>query len=607
MAQRKCGICSEPGHTRRTCTAAETPAMVSVTRQDPSWQETGRPEEEPVHTYATPAEDDLFEDPTPATRSYGPVHASFTSECAECDGAIFEGDLIHPDGSGGWNCDQCHRILAEVANGHVHRFTWADDGNGHEGSYCQCGAMDTGAEKLARHRAATLPCPPGVHSMFDPCPGNCTQPYPVEDGATDAGDEDQPVFADPALEFLLEDPTPATPKREETNQRGYLAKDPTIGDFRRYKNGNIKPITRVSTFIKAASNRTALTDWNMRNVLLGLAHSPDVIPQVLALHPHPEGPLPEDKDTKGSLDSLVDIVSERVGSKRAAQRGTDVHSSIDRVARGLVTLDGIPSDHVPWVEAFLKCLDDNGLELIPSLVERTIYVPQFGGVMGRFDQAVRRKATGSVHMTDNKTGRIDYAWQEIEGQLALYVAGYTQHGTYAWHPTDPAQDAWEPPQYALDADLGFVFHLPVKSGVPSCTIYEVDLRRGWKHVQVCADVRGHLSGAPKPVAWTETVEPPAAECAWIPGQSSPSCDWSRDCPDHGQLPAEPEDRDWVSEFAQARDKTHLAGLYESAASVLGPGEKLDYLVATGQARLRALAALETARAVLGEASDEPPF
>lgn len=597
--------------------------MVSVTRQDPSWQETGRPEEEPVHTYAAPAED-LFGDPTPATRSYGPVHASFDGECTECYGAVMEGDLIHPDGSGGWNCDQCHRILAEVTNGHVHLFTWADDGNGHEGSYCQCGAMDTGAEKLARHHAATLPADPGT-------------------------------LVDPALEFLLEDPTPATPKREETNQRGYLAKDPTIGDFRRYKNGNIKPITRVSTFIKAASNRTALTDWNMRNVLLGLAHSPDVIPQVLALHPHPEGPLPEDKDTKESLDSLVDVVSERVGSKRAAQRGTDVHSSIDRVARGLVTLDGIPSDHVPWVKAFLKCLDDNGMELIPSLVERTIYVPQFGGVMGRFDQAVRRKATGTVHMTDNKTGRIDYAWQEIEGQLALYVAGYTQHGTYAWHPTDPAQDAWEPPQYAMDADLGFVFHLPVKSGVPSCTIYEVDLRRGWKHVQVCADVRGHLSGAPKPVAWTETVEPPAAEPAdthiyhdgtgleWehpgpLAGCPLPDCQppaepvncgmcmygsdigvpgyddkgpayVNPDCDVHGQPepPAEPEERDWVSEFAQARDKTHLAGLYESASSVLGPGEKLDYLVATGQARLRALAALETARAVLGEASDEPPF
>jgi hypothetical protein len=37
------------------------------------------------------------------------------------------------------------------------------------------------APMAARMRAANASqCPPGVHSMFDPCPGNCTDPLPDE-------------------------------------------------------------------------------------------------------------------------------------------------------------------------------------------------------------------------------------------------------------------------------------------------------------------------------------------------------------------------------------------------------------------------------------------
>lgn len=492
----------------------------------------------------------------------------------------------------------------EQASAHVHAFTREDDR-----SVCACGVEDTTAMKA--ERAAALSAPePAVDDFEDPSPRKVMQDvsgraYDVTDG---------PVGA-PAVDDF-EDPSPAVEKRSETNNRGYLAKDPTLGDFRRYKNGNIKPITRVSTFIKAGSDRTALTDWNMRNVLLGCAHFPEIAAQAKVLHPNPEGPLPEDKDTKKELDRIVDDVSERVGSKRAANEGTNVHRSIEKYARGEWGYDDMPTHHVPWVQAFVAELDRKGLELVPDLVECTIYVPQFGGVMGRFDQALREKRTGRVLMSDVKTGSLDYAWREIQGQLAMYEAGYRQHGTYVWHPTDASQDRWQDPKYTLDQDEGLVIHLPVKSGQPSCYIYKANLAEGRDHVKLCAQNREAARNAPKPEEWVPAIEPRhlvrdgsgivwdhpgiAADCtselcrpAPEPGPcchpygytyaddgNGHSGSFCEGCGAPEPEPApEPEEWDWEPRFRMVQSKAEASGLWQSATSAGVAQDEIQRLVA----------------------------
>ena len=404
----------------------------------------------------------------------------------------------------------------------------------------------------------------------------------------EGAEETAPTEADAFL-----DPTPVAPKREQTSRNGYLAKDPVLGDFRRYKNGNIKPITRVSTFIKAGSDRTALTVWNMRNVLLGAVHFPELAAQAKVLHPNPEGPLPEDKDTKRALDRIVDQLGEKVGSKRAADEGTAVHNSVDRVARGVAGLDDIPTHHVPWVRAFLKCLADLGLELMPDMVERTVFVPQFGGIMGRFDQAVREISTGRVLMADNKTGRLDYSFDEIEGQLALYEAGYRQHGTYVWGERE-GDDYWEPPKYELDQNEGIVFHMPVKSGEPSCSAKLADLAVGREHVKLCAKNREKAQNKRKPTPWIPSAPAPVEPdrgCMWsclVDGVNYP------DCPTHGAVPVEPEFIDWSPRFARAQSKEELSGLFKSVTSAGVDPMEIQRLVGIGRERLMWL-------------NHEPPF
>lgn len=544
--QRKCGACGTPGHTRRTCPSTQPTSQVEETvpeapveRHD-QWclrcRATGHLA--PACPVCEPVEED-FEDPSlpeDIPRKLPPViFAEFAQECDTCDMDISEGDLIRATGDGGWECE-------------FH------------------------AEEGQARSASPVPAPaPAV--VTGPLPPSAPLPF---------GNPVPPAIPD------FEDPSPAVQKRSETNNRGYLAKDPTLGDFRRYKNGNIKPITRVSTFIKAGSDRTALTDWNMRNVLLGCAHFPGIAAQAKVLHPNPEGPLPEDRDTKKELDRIVDDVSERVGSKRAANEGTNVHQSIEKYARGEWGYDDMPTHHVPWVEAFVAELDRKGLELVPDLVECTIYVPQFGGVMGRFDQALREKRTGRVLMSDVKTGSLDYAWREIQGQLAMYEAGYRQHGTYVWHPTDASQDRWEDPKYTLDQDEGLVIHLPVKSGQPSCAIYRVDLAEGRDHVKLCAQNREAARNAPKPQEWGPA---PAPEKVWHVYDDGAGATWghpglSSECELPECRPApDPGNWNWEPRFRMVQSKAEASGLWQSVTSAGVAEDEIRRLVAIARSSL----------------------
>lgn len=626
---RKCGHCREEGHTQRTCpvkNAAPEPETQTAPEPNPSSVNAEEASSEPTgQAFSRSREEEPTPDPAEeCTHGDGFRLKDGISRCVTCDHpdtaaaklARYRAKHHAPD----CDCPAC-KPASEPADP-VPTCSECDE------PVCEPGALrcehHIRCSELSRcsdcwEEPVSVPAPtvpdmettPEPDQFSDPTPGvrfDYSSRVPISE--IEKGAPQFPEFSDP---------TPVKVPRTQTNRRGYLAKDPTIGDYRRYQNGNIKPITRVSTFVKAGSDRTALTDWNMRNVLLGAVHFPQIAAQAKILHPNPEGPLPEDKDTKQALDRIVDQVAERVGSKRAANRGTAVHDSIERVGKGLATLNDIPTDHVPWVRAYLECLEANGLEILPDMIEGTVFVPQFGGVMGRFDQCVRETATGKVKMSDIKTGELDYAWNEIQGQLAMYVAGYAQHGTYRWDEDDPAMDEWIPPRYTLDADEGIVFHLPVKHGEPKCEPKRVDLRAGWEHVKRCAMNRETAANRPKPEPYVPaTVPAPEPErhgyedydgVVWThPGRVE-------DCPLPECRPVVPSQapafdpstlivRNWRQEFQWARGKEHLASLYEQAAAAgVGPVE-LQLLVQVGTMRLTALA---NGAPLYPYSTPEPPF
>jgi len=328
----------------------------------------------------------------------------------------------------------------------------------------------------------------------------------------------------------------------QTNRYGYLLKDPETGDFRRYKNGNIRSITRVTTFNKAASDQNALTDWAKRNVLIGASLRPDIV-LAAAGKAH---------DDKADLMKLVAQLEEAAGAKVSANIGTAVHKLTEHIDAGLITVADVPAAYRGHVQSYIAVLRVNGLSVVPDLIERTTFIKEFGGVAGSFDRVLFHAPSRTYVMGDLKTGKnMTYGWDEIETQEAIYTRGFNEFGVYDWNT-----DTWSKPDVRVRTDVGVVMWLPVQGeSAGQCTLLRTDLERGWEHAKLCASVRAARSSKGKPEAW--------------------------------ELPAAPKPDmrvllQWEADFRRAKSKGELAGLYQAAYDAGLPEAELRALVTLGR-------------------------
>lgn len=562
MTERKCGLCREAGHTRRTCpyaaevkAEAEKVAVSVAERADAALERLKARAEEPLVTTKGPW-----------------FYASFPGLCDECLAPFESGDVIRANGEGGYECELhgdtppaddaiaeqttpqpietyytlycgthgsdypcgsrqqhaymhcslnaeerasihagdvppwCYSTADENAPGarkhptaahddavpvteaeaaeHVHSYRYEDDNRGNSGSFCECGEEEPDAPPVDDAEAFL--------SMPDT-----------------AGETSQ----DAAMDFLMSEPETEVPARKQTNQRGYLLKDPTTGGFRRNKSGTIKAITRTTTFNKAASDRTALNDWGKRNVLVGASRRPDL---VLKAHGLANG---TDNHT---LDALVEGLEEAAGGKVSASIGSAVHDYSEKLDRDGMKFAEAPAAYRPHLMSYRAALEAAGFKVVGSLIEGTVFIEEFGGVAGKFDRILYHVASGTYVMGDLKTGKnMTYGWDEIESQEAIYTRGYNRFGTYIWgEAEDGSEDRWEAPEFQVRTDVGVVMWLPVQepskpypagftdanpplAGV--CYLLKTDLSRGWDHAEMCGAVREQRALKGKPGPWDGIV------------------------------------------------------------------------------------------------------
>ena len=538
------------------------------------------------------------------------ITASYDSECDACDGAIFAGDEIRSDGFGGWECaSHAEEERAEDAP-HVHSFTWNPQAN--ESQCVGCGEPDTAAAKAARtvvlneggqyleedppvvvtaarmdaRASAALGLPLDQHLHTDATGVEWAHPGVLEEcsaleccahpnGYGPNGCAGCGAFApsDP-----WDDPTPpAGPKLNVSGQpdaryewygkqnRGYLVKLPDTGDFRRYKNGKPKGLTRVTTFVKAASDSNALTDWAKRNVLIGASKRPDVVARAHGLD-HETG--------KGELMSLVGELETAAGAKVSADIGTQIHELTERLdGDPSFTFADVPAQYRAACMLYRAELVKAGLRPVPGLIERTTYIAEYGGVVGTLDRVYYHERSGQYVIGDVKTGKtLKYGMDEIESQEWAYAHGVNQHGVYDWntdewfHAFDGCEcashnsneDCDGPREVTVSEEWGVVVHMPVQGDdAGKVMLVRADLQRGRRHADVCHTVRVQRSNKPKPEPWTADL-------------------------------LKPSERDWDASFANVRDTAHAGRLWEAARAAGITGLELNRLVGLAQKTLREL-------------------
>jgi hypothetical protein len=216
--------------------------------------------------------------------------------------------------------------------------------------------------------------------------------------------------------------------------------------------------TRCTTYAGALEDTYALGKWQQRMVAVGLSQRSDLL---LAAGAH--------RDDKDRLDDVCDQAREAAGAGAAATTGTALHKLCERLDLGQ-PIGAVPAEHDPDIKAYHAATA--GIE--HEHVEQLMVCDELK-VAGTPDRIA--VLNGKLTIFDIKTGSIDYAMNKIAMQLAVY----SRSALY-----NPATG--ERTVLALDQDEAIVAHLPAGKGV--CTLYTVDIARGWRGVQLAREVRG---------------------------------------------------------------------------------------------------------------------
>lgn len=349
-----------------------------------------------------------------------------------------------------------------------------------------------------------------------------------------------------------------------------------------------KPVewTRATTFAKSISDTFTLAQWGKRNVIVGATLRSDIVAMA-----HGKD-VTKDRD---QLNAWAEELEQAAGSKVSANLGTAVHSFtelIDRdwANRRTVLAEQIPEDFRPHCEAYILMLEESGLEPVPHMIEFSTGVLQYE-VMGTSDNCYRatkhlvlkmprgevRLSPGEHVIGDKKTGKdLDYGWQEICIQLAVYAQGVNTLGMFDWGDKtwdkDPLSRFAEPGTKVRE-DVGVIVHIPVDPrSKKEPALYGVDLESGWSAAVLCERVRTwrklRTLAGPVVVVDEDPAEVPSGAPAAV------------------QAPREPTIRERAETVTS---RTEASAVYQAAVKAGLPVAEVKALITLMQERIAAVA------------------
>lgn len=471
--------------------------------------------------------------------------AMYSGECSAGYCVIEEGDWIRADGQGGYECENCGEDPLPVVGLAEDPLQQVPERGPHAHSYADAVAalMPTPDEFMGSGVGSSVIVATGAFdpdAFMDPrqvtYPG--MEPSVIPTKMPTAEEFMDPSSADdPADKLNVSGQPSARYEWYGSQNRGYLVKEPDTGDFRRYKNGKPKGVTRATTFNKAASDSKAINDWGKRNIVIGASRRRDILLRAHGL---------THENNRRELESIVAELEEAAGAKVGSDLGTYLHEFTEQMDAGLKTPDQAPEEFQGSLWRYEQALLDAGLEPVPGLIERTTMITEYGGVVGTLDRIFYHRPSGTYIVGDLKTGKtMEYAMNETETQMWVYAHGVNQNGVYDWNT-----DTWHKwcdleGQITVREDVGVIIHMPVQGPLAGQVVLDhADLEAGARHAELCHRNRT----APK--SKVRPFEPP--------------------------LPARP--LTWEERFALVTSGEHATQLWREAKAAGITGVRLNELV-----------------------------
>lgn len=429
-------------------------------------------------------------EPMDDTQEKGPWFGALEiGACSALGCRIDEGDRIRADGQGGYECEDCGSFEPEP-------LTYTDVVANNLPLPAEL--ADPNVPEVPAHPYVTIPEDPPARDVVELRLPAVPGPMPVPDDF-----EDPTAPADVPDVLNVSGQPKARYQWRGSQNMGYLIKDPTTGDFRRYKNQNPMGWTRATTFNKAASDSKAINDWGKRNIVIGAARRRDVLLRAHGL---------THENDRAALEGIVAELEEAAGAKVGSDLGTYLHSFTELMDAGLKTWRDAPEEFHRSLALYSQALADAGLEPVPGLIERTTCITEFGGVVGTFDRIFYHRPSGEYLIGDLKTGKtMEYAMDETNTQMWIYAHGVNQNGVYDWNT-----DTWRPvshdagvpnampPLVKVSEERGVIIHMPVQGPQEgTVSLVHADLQAGAKHAELCHAIRSRTKSK------VRAFEPPA--------------------------------------------------------------------------------------------------
>lgn len=225
------------------------------------------------------------------------------------------------------------------------------------------------------------------------------------------------------------------------------------------RGGKPVPYTRCTTYVDVLESTWNLMAWKQRMTAIGLAQRDDLRLQVL-------GAI----DDKTRLNKIVEEAANHAGASASATIGTELHAWSERLDRG----ETLPPLGDPWqgdIDAYHATTRNAGLDPVELETFVVNDALRIGGTFDRIYQIGNQKYIG-----DLKTGSLDWG----AGKFAMQLAVYANSERY---------DVQTGQRTPLDVNTGraIIVHLP--KGENKCTLYWIDIARGWQMVGLAQHVR----------------------------------------------------------------------------------------------------------------------
>lgn len=237
----------------------------------------------------------------------------------------------------------------------------------------------------------------------------------------------------------------------------------------------VRPWTRATTLASTLDDTYGLTQWKIRNTILGLVAKPDLLDLAYACDP----------DDKKQLEELAEDAMKFAGGGEKSNKGTALHKFTQRLDAG--ELSRSPRQWQCHLDAYVQFKADEKIQTHPSFIERITVVPELE-VAGTMDRIVKHE--GEAKIADLKTGSLGHDGMKIAIQLAVYA-----HGAGLWND---ATGKWQTMPRVSQTE-GLVIHLPQgfvldDNGQPTGEpikpeLYRVDLVKGWRYAQWAYEIR----------------------------------------------------------------------------------------------------------------------